>query len=788
MFNSTSQTSSVLSNLSSLASQFSDCTSTTTYTDKATTGVIHNYQTCSEAHSSSYTYNLTHSYVVNSTTPISATSVFVANYDCGSNCVDLYKDYYGGNSGTFTISPGTTINSASIVEAEFNCGYPTSIDGTVVSPGSWKCYNVKHGVTPTDVPISPAINVSSDIPGAITSSNNLVTVSDGSNPNDYGGMGITIRLQYTIAPQISGDTWSSTSDTSSVLSYLQQGSVCTTTATCNSPVPTPSRSSCITVDGASVCPSAFTNATSISMSTIVNPTCTAVTVTGSCSATNMSIGCYTDAEGNQQCPSASTGTNTDSCSALVSQGCSYVSQQCADGATDLNGNCTDEVFTYDCGTSVSGTVPTATQTVSCAGSIQCMGTSCVNQSPTSNSNFAEVAAQLQAVRSAAMDSSCTSSGDTSTCSAFGGTNLACKKALGGYVNCCTHSATVSLADYLHLMFQVDDLMNEVAKVDPTSQLVGAWNTLSQPITSFGTTVSSDLSSAWSSVQQGFTGVVDSLGGTTTSAATTSVAASASTAGASASSGSISLAIAGLEQEGMQDAASWISNTFGEAAANSLFSTTAGGSAINSATGQVAGSLQFGGGAAIIGTALVWIGAAYAIYSIATTIIKLIYACESSELTLDSDRQLDECHYVGTYCSQSLLGVCLESKESYCCYASPLSRIIQEQARSQLGLGFGTSKDPNCGGLTIAQINDINWSEVDLSEWISIEESAGIFPSASSLTAASLTGSGSPLQAVDTTTRADAVTRSVARTSGIDVQGVQSTAASEIKSAASAPGL
>src|SRR5260363_98333 len=38
-----------------------------------------------------------------------------------------------------------------------------------------------------------------------------------------------------------------------------------------------------------------------------------------------------------------------------------------------------------------------------------------------------------------------------------------------------------------------------------------------------------------------------------------------------------------------------------------------------------------------------------------------------------------------------IGLCIEKRESYCCFNSPLSRMIQEQVRPQLGLPFGDAE-------------------------------------------------------------------------------------------------
>ena len=45
------------------------------------------------------------------------------------------------------------------------------------------------------------------------------------------------------------------------------------------------------------------------------------------------------------------------------------------------------------------------------------------------------------------------------------------------------------------------------------------------------------------------------------------------------------------------------------------------------------------------------------------------------------------------------------------------RVIQEQGRAQLGLSFGTAKNPDCRGLNLEEIQRINWDKIDWSEVI-----------------------------------------------------------------------
>src|SRR5260363_162795 len=46
-----------------------------------------------------------------------------------------------------------------------------------------------------------------------------------------------------------------------------------------------------------------------------------------------------------------------------------------------------------------------------------------------------------------------------------------------------------------------------------------------------------------------------------------------------------------------------------------------------------------------------------------------------------------------------IGLCIEKRESYCCLNSPLSRMIQEQVRPQLGMPFGDAAHPQCDGIS-----------------------------------------------------------------------------------------
>lgn len=71
-----------------------------------------------------------------------------------------------------------------------------------------------------------------------------------------------------------------------------------------------------------------------------------------------------------------------------------------------------------------------------------------------------------------------------------------------------------------------------------------------------------------------------------------------------------------------------------------------------------------------------------------------------------------CVQVDSYCSTKLLGICIERKEDYCCFNSKLAKIINRQGRAQLGL-----PSKQCGGFSQSQISQLDFSRMDLSEFI-----------------------------------------------------------------------
>ena len=87
-------------------------------------------------------------------------------------------------------------------------------------------------------------------------------------------------------------------------------------------------------------------------------------------------------------------------------------------------------------------------------------------------------------------------------------------------------------------------------------------------------------------------------------------------------------------------------------------------------------------------------------------------CSASERELAEERNAGNTHYLGRYCSRrTFFGVCIRHSRAWCVFGSKLGRILQQQGRAQLGIGWSS-----CRGLTVAEIEGIDFARLDLSEF------------------------------------------------------------------------
>ena len=86
-------------------------------------------------------------------------------------------------------------------------------------------------------------------------------------------------------------------------------------------------------------------------------------------------------------------------------------------------------------------------------------------------------------------------------------------------------------------------------------------------------------------------------------------------------------------------------------------------------------------------------------------------CSAAEIELAEERHAGNTHYLGTRCAKRVFGVCIRRERVWCVFGSKLGRILHQQARPQLGIGWGS-----CRGFTVAEIERIDFAGLDLTEF------------------------------------------------------------------------
>ena len=100
-------------------------------------------------------------------------------------------------------------------------------------------------------------------------------------------------------------------------------------------------------------------------------------------------------------------------------------------------------------------------------------------------------------------------------------------------------------------------------------------------------------------------------------------------------------------------------------------------------------------------------------SVAIMVIQDILSCEQEEKMLAMRKGQNLCRFTGSYCSMKIpiIGVCLQTTESYCCFNSRLARIINTSGGAQIGKPV-----TDCAGFTPTEFASLDFSRIDLAEF------------------------------------------------------------------------
>lgn len=143
---------------------------------------------------------------------------------------------------------------------------------------------------------------------------------------------------------------------------------------------------------------------------------------------------------------------------------------------------------------------------------------------------------------------------------------------------------------------------------------------------------------------------------------------------------------------------------------------------------------------------------YVAYKLAVAAYEVITACHTNEYETSMRLNMNSCLYLRSECDHKLLGRCLVRKRHYCCYNSPLARIVMAGLKDQ---GYAGS---DCRGISATELQNYDLGLIDFSEWNNMVSQSQLLPAETS-NLDTITGSGS---ALNTGTRADAAIRAQGR--------------------------
>ncbi|MDD2749914.1 conjugal transfer protein TraN [Acidithiobacillus sp.] len=399
--------------------------------------------------------------------------------------------------------------------------------------------------------------------------------------------------------------------------------------------------------------------------------------------------------------------------------------------TPTNGSSSSGTVTVNPGQTVTGTNPnTHAQSILCNSPIQCMGTQCHALFGNQDLHFSEALTALSALQQMEQNMQCAdgTSIAAGNCQPiiFQGTASYCRTwPFGGVFtnNCCKEGLQAgesgpSLGQYLTLAHDTFALATNPF-VDSHIMVMKDFNGWYESAYHQFDTWASD---GWRYVTGAFKGasqaVENAFGFGGASAASTAggaiqTATTAAKAGAKASQGLIT----GLEDQ---------LHTYLYKAASFVLKQILGEKIFENYIKHYLQELIFGGGE--LGLVLNVLETAYLIFQILQTITMILTSCKNEELKLGEKRKIHECQNLGTYCTEKFLGFCLEHKDIFCCYPSPLDRIIASQIKigqPNVAGGYGTPQNPNCNGFTPQQLGDVDWNDVSLSAWTAMLQKAGL---------------------------------------------------------------
>ncbi len=384
--------------------------------------------------------------------------------------------------------------------------------------------------------------------------------------------------------------------------------------------------------------------------------------------------------------------------------CELTNQSCTEGWMHPKSNkCFLFSNEYRCDVSNPLEITKKTKTNVCSGMLPCIGDDCDIGEQEGSDDFEEAVLKASIAQHVADDSNCVST-DPDTCEIFPGEKEYCSWEVSGVGNNCCEAPSginyIEIAATTYKMMQTETFKNVSSELagklsnsvtdkvgglytEYSQMLVDGWNAGSKAVVDFASSAMGD--------PEFMKGVADGvqLGQTTAKKATEGVMYSM--------------------QQGLYN---FMNDLLPDALSNLLFEE-AGQQAIDAGAAE-AGDLVLTSGAEQILSIISFVGLIYTIYNVAKLLANLLTQCDDNEQDMGVKIAQKQCFKVDkSFCAKKVLGICYLKRQNWCCYSSMLARIIGDQGSKQL------SKDmSSCPGFTVNEFASIDFSQLDLSEWLS----------------------------------------------------------------------
>lgn len=590
-----------------------------------------------------------------------------------------------------------------------------------------------------------------------------VQIQDTSGGHDGGKYVMGGRFKFHMVSLV-GDSWGGTDECVAAAKSYGDGFCEIETEITKGPK---NDQECVNVNGYTICPGTpLGNAiSSPPVPGIPNLSLQLSVNTLSCDFNVGDMECYEDAYGDIQCPT-NEGDVLNSCTEYENNpACGFIKSTCIDGAQGQSGTCYAYEEVWDCGSTVNFEYDDSDEQFVCEGPISCMGEECVSINRETSDSFGKAAALLNVVEHADGMMDCSENSnegtiiggsvqegeDTAVCTIFKGEEGTCKKAMGGSVDCCEKPKGISLGDYLRMLQAMKKIDSALVAVKQAGSAPGATGLITKfryPDQGVYNTITKPVAEGFQKITQPFVNYAESATGIVTKAQQMLVEKTLEVVEKVLGEAAKEFMGAMLQELGYQG----LVEGAGSAAA---------GSAAENMGNQAGNAMAQSMGTAV-GSIISVVGWVYMVYQVAMLIIQMIYKCTKDEMQLMVEVQLKKCSYLGSYCDQKVLGMCTVKKQAYCCYDSPLARIVVEQGVKQLGRDQGPAKAPQCDGLTLEELERLDWDKIDLSEWTGMLIQHNLYAGTNVLTPDSITGSGSFLPGEMGGTRPDVQNRTEQR--------------------------